>query len=463
MEAQIRNDDAQESTNLQENIEHPVPNIQSGSSRAAEIKYFNMVSLVKTFIEDALANQENEEDVCSLESAEIPPSHVQQQYPVIFSKPNLSIFLFLDRFMKKSLKNFSGAKGYLCKLNELGELSSDAVKILTEKLNAITLDDWKKRALDLALLPIFSTKDFHKLLEERANYLKNFSISSDDTSQAEGETSLDASSIDDAFLFSLITYSCLTKGIIASYKGFITDSKGLAEPVTLRAKLFFQDVCRVCKKWDEPLPPKIYPNWMLFRLDLKNLTVFKFPRCGQITNEKNIELHGFFEISKRAYGACVYLRSPIEEDKWEARLYYAKSRVVPINKYNVVNNSIEIEFQSKLKFYAAQLLSKMMLKNKSEAKVNTRNCYYWTTHIDVLVQIKDLSNKDEEIKKIQNTSPPQAWRLISSTDNPANIVCRGANTQSLETNSLWWSGPDWLALDANEWPVLNESTYENED
>ena len=60
---------------------------------------------------------------------------------------------------------------------------------------------------------------------------------------------------------------------------------------------------------------KIYSNCMLFQSDLEQLIVFKIP-CRISNKQENPELHDFF---KKAYGACVYLRLPIETGKWEIR------------------------------------------------------------------------------------------------------------------------------------------------
>lgn len=402
-----------------------------------------VTNLVKHFIQDACVYQNAKKGFSSLTSKDLP-SHVQQQHPVIFSQKNLSIFALLDQFTE-TLKNFDRAKYYLSKLEISEELSSDAVKIFTKILDTITLDEWRERALELARDPLFSERNIHKLLEEQANDLRNFSSNN----ISEDVESFNSSIIKKALLLSLIAYSCVTKRIIESYIERIVDPIGLVQPVIIRARLFFQKVCAKCNEWNDSIPFEMYPKWVLFQSDLKNLSVFKFSMV-EITNKKNIELHGFFKVfSSEAYGICVYLRSSIEGDK-RIRLFRAKFRIIP-------QNSTKFS-----KFYVAQLLSELMLECKTDANVETCNCYYWSEYTDVVAQIKRLSNiniteNDKEIiEKILNISRPEAWRGINPIDNPANLVSGGASAKSLETNSLWWSGPAWLALNAQEWPVLNE-------
>lgn len=161
--------------------------------------------------------------------------------------------------------------------------------------------------------------------------------------------------------------------------------------------------------------------------------------------KKNMELHGFFQVSSKTYGVCIYLRSK-EANKWKIRLFRAEFKMIP----NELCESVT--FSNKL--MAAQFLSKLMLRCKIETNVEPCNCYYWSNHTDVLAQIKSSSNQ-EEVKKIQNISYPQAWHEVNSDDNPANLVLDGSSSKSLENNSQWWSGPSWLN---DELPVSDEES-----
>ncbi|OXU20661.1 hypothetical protein TSAR_003245 [Trichomalopsis sarcophagae] len=40
-------------------------------------------------------------------------------------------------------------------------------------------------------------------------------------------------------------------------------------------------------------------------------------------------------------------------------------------------------------------------------------------------------------------------------ENPADVATRGAEPASLAPNQLCWSGPKWLALPSESWPVIN--------
>lgn len=419
----------------------------------------NLVTLVKNFIEDVRRYQGRQEDVPSLAFSLF---HIQQ-YPAIFSEVNMSIFTFLNKslinptiektFDKILQDGFSNARDHLSSLKKSGELSADADKILARKLNTIKLDEWQERALALPFTPTVSRKDFHELLEERAMYLKNFSaIEKDDP------TTFDSSIIDDALLFSLIAYSCVTRRLLASQIQMFNDPLGSVAPVKIRAKLLIQTTWNYELMDDDSIPLKMYFKWISFQSDLNKLIVFQFPRpvitnVSLEKNEENIELHGFCKASDKAYGVCIYLRSLIETDKWEARLFCANSKVKPIG---MTASNIW-----KLEFYAAELLSELMSKFK--LNLNIGKCYYWSDSTDLLEMINKKKNiKKNIIKSIQNAYDHQAWRYVPSCNNPANIVSEGASPQSLETNSLWWSGPAWLAMNANNWPDLNQPIIDSE-
>lgn len=41
---------------------------------------------------------------------------------------------------------------------------------------------------------------------------------------------------------------------------------------------------------------------------------------------------------------------------------------------------------------------------------------------------------------------------VPTNSNPADIITRGIDVQSLSTHQLWWNGPSWLSQDRKYWP-----------
>ncbi|GFY36467.1 hypothetical protein TNCV_26651 [Trichonephila clavipes] len=50
------------------------------------------------------------------------------------------------------------------------------------------------------------------------------------------------------------------------------------------------------------------------------------------------------------------------------------------------------------------------------------------------------------VATIQQLTNAEQWHLVSSEQNPADLVSRGLDPSSLHNNSLWWNGPTFSAM-----------------
>ncbi|GBM64741.1 hypothetical protein AVEN_129110-1 [Araneus ventricosus] len=57
-----------------------------------------------------------------------------------------------------------------------------------------------------------------------------------------------------------------------------------------------------------------------------------------------------------------------------------------------------------------------------------------------------VGNRDS---KIQSLTEHHQWRHISSTENPAVIISRGADPTDLKNFNLWWTGPTIFIEETN--------------
>ena len=48
--------------------------------------------------------------------------------------------------------------------------------------------------------------------------------------------------------------------------------------------------------------------------------------------------------------------------------------------------------------------------------------------------------------------PPERWRHVVGTENPADCASRGLYPSELVDHHLWWNGPVWLKDLPSEWP-----------
>ncbi|XP_056631434.1 uncharacterized protein LOC130441674 [Diorhabda sublineata] len=61
-----------------------------------------------------------------------------------------------------------------------------------------------------------------------------------------------------------------------------------------------------------------------------------------------------------------------------------------------------------------------------------------------------VANRVEEIQNLTNKTD---WRYINTLSNPADIISRGVYPENLKNLQLWWSGPEWLQLPEDKWPI----------
>ena len=95
----------------------------------------------------------------------------------------------------------------------------------------------------------------------------------------------------------------------------IYDPLGLIAPIVLPMKQIFQKLCNDKADWDAPLDGDLKGAVQKWIVQLKDEERVVIPRCylpaavGEITS---VELHGFGDASRAAFGAIVYIR--IEAD-----------------------------------------------------------------------------------------------------------------------------------------------------
>lgn len=135
--------------------------------------------------------------------------------------------------------------------------------------------------------------------------------------------------------------------------------------------------------WDDKLPEAIAAKWKWFCEQVTERQTITFPRHVTTTGN-GIELHGFSDASKRAYGAAIYAGT-ISESGVLVRLLCAKSRITP----NSVRGEDENVTILRLELRAATLLVDLIVKVKGALKVKIQGVYYWTDSMVTLIQLRE--------------------------------------------------------------------------
>jgi len=47
------------------------------------------------------------------------------------------------------------------------------------------------------------------------------------------------------------------------------------------------------------------------------------------------------------------------------------------------------------------------------------------------------------VSQIQELTAGCEWRHVASVSNPADLISRGTNPETLKNCKLWWVGPEW--------------------
>lgn len=243
----------------------------------------------------------------------------------------------------------------------------------------------------------------------------------------------------------------LTKRSLLSDINRVFDPVGFVSPVLIRGKVFLQQLWALKLSWDTPLPPELQQKWIQFYASLKSLEQLLIPRHIPFSNSDSVQLHGFCDASQNAYGACIYILSTITG---QGQLYCSKSRVAPLKASTI----------PRLELCGALLLAELVSMVSRELdrisiSCSPSNVKLWSDSSIVLAWIytdKPLkAYVSNRVAQILDLTSATQWRHVPTTSNPADIITRGCQAETLSDNNLWWHGPEWLSQAECDWPSSN--------
>ena len=144
------------------------------------------------------------------------------------------------------------------------------------------------------------------------------------------------------------------------------DPLGLISPLTLQPKLIFQELCRNKLEWEEVINDRNNINkWT----NLGQFRLINAPRHVLCCEIGDVELHWFSSSSRKAYGACVFVRVSCEHGG-SVRLWTSKCRLAPVKELSI----------PWLELMAGLLLSRLMVSVKLavEKEVSIKNSFCQT-------------------------------------------------------------------------------------
>lgn len=232
----------------------------------------------------------------------------------------------------------------------------------------------------------------------------------------------------------------MTKRSLLSDIHSVFDPIGLVSPALIKGKIFIQQLWALKIRWDDVISDDLQHRWTKFYSSLKQLNQIVIPRRVIIDDTSNMQIHVFSDASQEAYGACAYIRSKTSDGDIEVRLYMSKSRVAPIKSSTI----------PRLELNGALLAAELAKDIREELtllhiKVPSSSVFLWSDSSIVIAWIQSKCNFQSyvanRIARIQDVSIPDQWRHVSMKENPADLVSRGIDAESISQSNLWWHGP----------------------
>ena len=222
----------------------------------------------------------------------------------------------------------------------------------------------------------------------------------------------------------------------------IYDPIGFVQPMTVRLKMFFQDVCVAKYDWDELLSEELKTKWNTIVNELNNLPEVTLSRAYCINNFEDpfekIEMYGFADSSMIAFGCCIYLKFTKKSGEVSVSFVTAKTQLVARNKAVTIH---------RLELLGNLMLSKLVV-NVSQALETELNINRIICYSDSQVALGWIRAKNKEFKTfvqnrvvtIRQNVAVKNWEYCRSKENAADVLTRSNSTELLQ----WLTGPEFL-------------------
>ena len=149
---------------------------------------------------------------------------------------------------------------------------------------------------------------------------------------------------------------------------------GWLAPIVITAKIIMQSLWILKVSWDEELPLDISNRWQTWLQDLHSISLIKIPRWSGYTPQcEFLDIHGFADASKFAYGAVVYL-CLIRTQEVIVTLQVAKTLVAPLKTLSI----------PRLELCAALLLARLTQTYIESFPIKIESVHLWSDSADVL-------------------------------------------------------------------------------
>ncbi|XP_055643771.1 uncharacterized protein LOC129779977 [Toxorhynchites rutilus septentrionalis] len=229
------------------------------------------------------------------------------------------------------------------------------------------------------------------------------------------------------------------------------DPLGLLSMLLVHGKVLLQDVWRAGTQWDQKVDGDIFERWNRWICRLQSVADFRVPRCyflGATTQCYNqLQLHIFVDASEVAYSALAYFRIINDHGVPQCTLVAAKTKVAPLKQLSI----------PRLELQAAVLGTRLMLFVMESHTVAVTRKYLWSDSATVLAWIRSDHRRYKQfvacrIGEILTASNVDEWKWVPSKQNPADQATKWGKSTGLDSESVWFRGPEFLRQSETNWP-----------
>ena len=237
------------------------------------------------------------------------------------------------------------------------------------------------------------------------------------------------------------------------------DPLGFILPTRMIGSLLLRKTIQMLKKgvkgpvpWDDVIEGDISQKWFDYFSMLAAINEVRFPRSYKPKNVNKVilpDLALFDDGNPDSYGCNAYIRWTLNTGKRECRLLMSKAKLSAIlHKGDSFRNEL----------CGATCSARLREWICEETKIQFNKFFHFLDSAIVQAMIhRDSYGFNTfaglRIGEIQKKSNPNEWLHISSDQNIADILTRGASPCSLLQGSVWQCGPSWLVEDEDKWPV----------
>ena len=247
-----------------------------------------------------------------------------------------------------------------------------------------------------------------------------------------------------------------TKRSVLSFTNAVFDPLNWICPLHLQNRLFIRNLWALKYKWDQSFGEnqELVERWAHLRHNC--FSAVSIVMNLDIEIRSNTEIHLFSDASTQAYGAVLYVVTPISAEcpPGEVRLIKARGKIVPVDK-NPTEDTIP-----RWELCSIVIASNLLVFVKDAVpQLKGKRSYIWNDNKPALAWCSQTEIKDtyihNRVKLIRQRCPDTIIKYVPTHENPADILTREITAEGLKNSQLWWKAPKWITQ-PTQWPVTEQ-------